>query len=273
MPLNIYFRGVDVLPQLEVIDDVVARFYKRDLDGCEYDRRILKCIENCEFLDNIAFKDKHGKQWYMDVLSASTKCALLVYHNPNSIVNGVELRHSALRELLINCDRGNLLLPAQKFDFSCSSNDSAIDVVCSGKHYSSLHEIAEYLTGTLRIAFEYVSFPVVRVELDPGIYLLPEGFEREKAYMQRLFRDLSRTDRVTSHSFPIDDLYVDRVLNSDARDVVLFYRYDMCDVDCTKEMLSFAKTGVLLLDCQSHVDIHGLKECKFVMFGNELIIK
>lgn len=272
MSLNIYFRGVDELPPLEIKEDAVAWFHFVKLDDCDYVRRILGCIENSKYLDSRSYVDEKGRKTYVDFLSISAKCALLVHYFSDSIINGAELRHYALRELLINCDCGNLLLPNQKFDFSCSPHDSKIDVICKGKHYTSLHELAEYLTGYSNISLEYGANPVIRIELKPGIYLLPDGFEKEKAHMCWMFESMASVERITSHTFP-SALNVGYVFGSKLRDVVYLSRYDMCDADYTSDMLNFAKDGIILLDCNSDSVPDGTKSCKFVMFGNEIIIR
>lgn len=145
MSLHIYFRGVDELPQLEIKEDVVAWFYYLLLDGCDYDRRIIESVDGGTYFDARSFKDKFGRLTYSNFLSISAKCALLVYHNPNSIINGVELRRDALRDIITYCTQGHLLLPAQNFGFSVSLDDSEVDVICKGKHFTSLHEITDYL--------------------------------------------------------------------------------------------------------------------------------
>lgn len=145
MSLHIYFRGVDELPQLEIKEDIVAWFYYITLDGCDYDKRILESIEQGKYLDSKDFLDRYGRTLPVGFLSSGSKCALLVYHNPVAIINGVEMGRNALRELITHCNRGHVVLPAQNFGMSVSMDDSVIDVICKGKHFTSLHEIAEYL--------------------------------------------------------------------------------------------------------------------------------
>lgn len=145
MSLNIYFRGVDELPQLEIKEDIVAWFHYVVLDGCVYDRQILKNVECGKYLDNKNFEDRYGRVLPRNLMSSGSKGALLVYHSSDSIVNGVELGRNALCELVTHCSRGHVLLPAQNFGLSVSRFDSTIDVICKGRHYTSLHELAEYL--------------------------------------------------------------------------------------------------------------------------------
>lgn len=145
MSLNIYFRGVDKLPPLEIKEDVVGWFCYIQLDGCDFDKHIIERVERGKYIDSRYFEDRFGRTLPRNCMSSGSKCALLVYHNPDSIINGVEMGRNALRELITYCDRGNVLLPAQNFGFSVYDDDVVIDVMCKGKHYTSLDELAEYL--------------------------------------------------------------------------------------------------------------------------------
>lgn len=145
MSLHIYFKGVDELPQLDVKKDVNGWFNYIQLDGCDYDRHILETIDKVKYLDSRTFEDRFGRLLRRAYISTGSKCALMVYHNPDIIINGVEMGRNVLKELIIHCDRGNVLLPAQNFGLSVSLDDVEIDVVCKGKHYTSLQELAVYL--------------------------------------------------------------------------------------------------------------------------------
>lgn len=145
MSLNIYFRGVDELPQLEIKEDAVAWFYYITLDGCAFDRQVIEGVEKGKYLDSRNFVDRFGRTLPIDFLSTGTQCALLVYHDPNSIINGIEMGRNALSELVTHCTQGHVLLPAQNFGCSVSRFDSVIDVMCKGRHYTSLHKLIEYL--------------------------------------------------------------------------------------------------------------------------------
>lgn len=145
MSLNIYFRGVDKLPSLEIKEDVVAWFCYIQLDGCDFDRRIIENIEKGKYLDSRNFEDRFGRVLPRNLMSTGSKCALLVYHNPDCVINGVEMGRNALAELITHSNRGNVVLPAQNFGCSVSRFDSVIDVMCKGKHYTSLHELVRYL--------------------------------------------------------------------------------------------------------------------------------
>lgn len=145
MSLSIYFDGVDTLPDMKLLEDVNAWFYYISIDGCSYDKLILRDIEQGEYLSNSEFLDRFGRPLPRNFMSTGSKCALLVYHSDNALVNGAELWRNALKELLEHCDRGNLLLPAKNFGISCDSKDTVVDIVCKGRHYTSLYEFAEYL--------------------------------------------------------------------------------------------------------------------------------
>ena len=121
------------------------------------------------------------------------------------------------------------------------------------------------------MSLKFGNNPVVRIELSPGIYLLPPESAIGKSYMCKIFKDIGRVSRVTGHEFP-DDLDVDKVLNNSLRDVVIFDRYDMCTSDFTKEMQNFAKSGVLLLDSKTHLRGLGCRSCMMDMNKDELVV-
>lgn len=114
--------------------------------------------------------------------------------------------------------------------------------------------------------------PAVRIELEPGIYLLPEESSVGKTYMCSIFRSLASIDRVTSHTFP-DDMDSKRVLDNSLRDVVALDRYDMCTGDYTDDMQRFAEKGILLVDAKAHSFNLRCRSCRMYMTRDELVIK
>ena len=145
MSLQIYFEGMDVLPDMPIERDVEAIFTKIRLDGCEYDKAILKEVEKGQYVDNLHFIDRFGITLYRNCLSTGTKTALALYHLPDTLIWGVETSHDALAEIVKHCTRGMLLLPASNYYVACKIEDCKINVVCKGRHYTSMHEFAEYL--------------------------------------------------------------------------------------------------------------------------------
>lgn len=114
--------------------------------------------------------------------------------------------------------------------------------------------------------------PVVRIELQPGVYLLPEDSAVGKSYMCQIFKDLESIDRVTSHTFPAK-LDAKRVLDNTTRDVVLLDRYDMCNEDFAEDMRRFAERGVLLVDFKSYGFPVPARRCRLYMTMDELVVK
>lgn len=145
MALTIYFEGVDSLPNLPIIRDVVKLFAKVRIDGCAYDRTILKRIEQGSYRDELFFTDRFDSKVRIDCLSTGTKAALSLYHCPDMIISGIELGNNALTEIVIYCNCGRLLLPAHNYYVAGKIGDRIIDVECRGRHYTSLNTFAEYM--------------------------------------------------------------------------------------------------------------------------------
>ena len=145
MSLQIYFEGMDALPDMPIERDVEAIFTTVRLDGSEYDKAILKEVEKGQYVDNLHFIDRFGITLPRDCLSTGTKAALALYHMPDVMVWGVEISHDALAEIVKHCTQGALLLPASNYYVECKIDDVEIDVVCKGRNYTSMHEFAEYM--------------------------------------------------------------------------------------------------------------------------------
>lgn len=145
MSLNIYFEGKNTLPDLPIERDVETLFMSVHLDGCEYDQAILREVEEGQYVDDLEFIDRFGRTLPRACLSTGTKGALAVYHRTDVMVWGREFGCDALTELVKNCTRGTLLLPAENYYIEGKLDDVEIDVICWGKHYTSLDEFCEYM--------------------------------------------------------------------------------------------------------------------------------
>ena len=145
MPLHIYFEGKNSLPDMPIERDVEVLFMQIRMDGCEYDQAILREVEEGRYVDNRQFIDRFGRTLPREFLSTGTKGALAVWHRPDVIVWGAEINRGALGGIARNCTRGTLLLPAKNYYIACKVEDVEIDVICWGKHFTSMHEFAEYM--------------------------------------------------------------------------------------------------------------------------------
>ncbi len=145
MSLNIYFDGLDSLPDMPIKRDVEVLFMTVRLDGSEYDKAVLQCIEEGQYIDNGNFLDRFGCTLPRNFLSTGTKTALALYHLPDVIISGVELGSNALAEIIKHCNCGHLLLPAHNYYVAGKIGDRKIDVECRGRHYTSLNMFAEYM--------------------------------------------------------------------------------------------------------------------------------
>lgn len=145
MSLTIYFDGVGPQPNGEVQMDAEAFFTKVRLDGGTYDKAILRDIEKATFVNNMEYIDRFGRTLPRKFLSTGTKIALALYHQPWVVLNGAELGANALAAIVKHCSCGYLFMPAINYHVPCDFEDSAIDVVCHGKNYTSLEEFSEYM--------------------------------------------------------------------------------------------------------------------------------
>ena len=145
MSLNIYFDGQNTLPHLPIERDVESLFMTVHLDGCAYDQAILREVEKGQYVDDLQFIDRFGRTLPRACLSTGTKGALAVYHRTDVLVWGGELNCEAMTEIAKNCTRGALLLPAMNYYIEGKLDDVEIDVICWGRHYTSLDEFCEYM--------------------------------------------------------------------------------------------------------------------------------
>lgn len=145
MALHVWFRG-QTMPDLELLEDCDAAYAETRLTGCEYDKLILSEIEHGEYIDNDRYRDRFGLNLKRDEMSSSAKVALVVYHNPDKIVNGIEIGLEAFYTLLKYCKSGHIVLPAEPRLINCDDEkDDSIDVICQGKQYASMWEFADYM--------------------------------------------------------------------------------------------------------------------------------
>lgn len=145
MSLEILFYG-----QQELGDnfefDAEDLFMRTRLTGCEYDREVIKRLEQGEYLDNGGFIDRFGYKLPRMFLSTGAQILLSVYHNPDKIVNGVELGHNALYRLVQLCKVGHVLLTPEPAHISCVDEvEPEIDVVCRGVRYTDIFEFGRYM--------------------------------------------------------------------------------------------------------------------------------
>lgn len=145
MSLQIYFEGIDALPSHEVERDVETFFKTIRLDGCEYDKAIISEVEHGKFLSNEKFVDRFGVVLRRECLSTGTKIALSLYHAPDSVIWGIEMGRNGLAAVVKHCRVGLLLLEASNYYVECDIDDVPVDVICKGKHYTSLDKFAEYM--------------------------------------------------------------------------------------------------------------------------------
>lgn len=122
------------------------------------------------------------------------------------------------------------------------------------------------------MSLKFGSNPCVRIDLQPGVYLLPVDSAIGKSYMCQIFKDISSIARVASHTFP-DAFDAKKVLDNSKRDVVMLDRYDMCDADFSEDMRRFTEKGILLVDFKKSGFPVPARRCRVYMTSNELVVK
>lgn len=133
------------MPELKIVENVEAIFATTRLTGCKYDKDMVELIEQGEYLDHTRYKDRFGCTLYFSDASTGLKVALAVYHNPQVIVNGVEIGMEAFYHVVTHCKEGYILFPAETRAVVCEAEDEEIDVVCKRRRFTSLHEFSEYM--------------------------------------------------------------------------------------------------------------------------------
>jgi len=76
-----------------------SAFLKYEVQDCEYTRKVIKEIEEGEFLDSRSFIDKFGYKVYLENISTGSKTLLNIYHNPDKVFFVGEIGANATRLL------------------------------------------------------------------------------------------------------------------------------------------------------------------------------
>lgn len=146
MSLNIYFEGVDTLPNDVVVErDVEHLFGSIVLDGSANDQLFIQAIEQGKYLDDTRFVDRFGTTLYLDCLSTGAKAALSLYHRPDVIIWCGEIGCNALTQMVKYCTNGAILVHADCHFVYGLVEDVTIDVEARGRRYTLLNDLAKYM--------------------------------------------------------------------------------------------------------------------------------
>ena len=114
--------------------------------------------------------------------------------------------------------------------------------------------------------------PVIRVNLEPGVYTFVKDSADGKSYLCHLLRKLSTADsRVNSYSdksvFSLAKLFENKAL-----ELVMLDRYDMYPGEGVAEIAEFSKGGIVLIDSKNYKLPLRVTTCFLTMSANEMVI-
>jgi hypothetical protein len=139
--LNIYTdRNLVNKPIISDCESVFAGFKLKDT---EFTRTVLDKIEHGEYVDEDVFKDRFGRNLYINCLSTSSKTLLLANEYKDYAIDCDELGTNAL-DLLLLCPNATVYFGNRDVEFK-----SKLDCVvrCNNVEFSSTYNLNEFLAG------------------------------------------------------------------------------------------------------------------------------
>lgn len=133
---------IDRSTLIDVENNVEELFAKSIIIDTPEIRRLIKEIDQGEFLDGTRFKDRFGYTVYLSELSSGCKAALCVCLHPNKIIDLVECGINARDSIIRNCSAGNIIFYKEDYMISGEGN---IDVLLQGKHITTVTELNDFI--------------------------------------------------------------------------------------------------------------------------------
>ena len=144
--LNIFIRDEPYPGNLEIIDNIEVAFVKYKFKNTEFERNILRVIENAAICNTNAFIDRFGNKLPISDLSTGTKAALLIHANPDKLVDTIECGLNALSSILSFCKAGNVLMHDYQTHLPYVDDVNPIIDVCLDKYrFDNLDRLCDYL--------------------------------------------------------------------------------------------------------------------------------
>ena len=111
--LNVYLKREDIITDTEIIDsnDILFNFdLYNSLKVDDRIIRVMKSIDNAEYLQDTDMRSRFGNITSMENLSTGCKTVINILNHPDLIINCVECGDNVLHEIFCYIKRGNILL-------------------------------------------------------------------------------------------------------------------------------------------------------------------
>jgi len=129
-----------------IIEDVEKAFLFMKLTGSDIERRLLRKIEQGEYLDRAYFLDRFGAKLPISFLSTGCKAAMVVLHNPTSCVDLRECGVNARDAIICGIPDGKCYIAYNDVTIGSVDVDDAIDVCVDDEYrFTSLERLNYYL--------------------------------------------------------------------------------------------------------------------------------
>lgn len=126
----------------DVVTDVKELFLLSVIKDTETVRKVIREIDQGEYLNEKSFKDRFGMTVYISELSDGCKAAICVCLYPDKIIDTVECGMNARDSIIRNCKEGNIIF--YKEDYTISG-EAEIDVSLQGKHFTSVSALNDFI--------------------------------------------------------------------------------------------------------------------------------
>lgn len=147
--LKIEENGYD---EYKVLTNLEYEFTKLTLEDSELNRKLIREIEQGEYLDSSRFLDRFGTALYYSEMSTGCKGALVVVNNPEVQYDISECGWNARDAIIRHCRDGRILMPypylAVAFDEK-NPKSMECDVFMDGFRFTDIVRLNYYLTDEM----------------------------------------------------------------------------------------------------------------------------
>ncbi len=142
--LKLRFRNEKNTYDEELVEhDIEKLFFSTTIENNEATRKLLKQIENAEYISSSKYKDRFGIILSINDLSTGTKAALCVLYHPDKIIDLVECGNNAIDAIIENCKDGYIL--DSEHTAAYYSAGTGISVEFDGKTFTSVDSLNDYI--------------------------------------------------------------------------------------------------------------------------------
>ena len=144
--LKIFIRDEPYPDGIEIIDNIEAAFVKYKFKNTEFERSILRVIENATIYNTNSFVDRFGNKLPISDLSTGTKAALLINAYPDKLIDTIECGLNALSSILSLCKDGNILMHDYQTHLPYVDDvNPMVDACLDQYRFDNLDRLCEYL--------------------------------------------------------------------------------------------------------------------------------